>query len=47
MTTQTLIDIIANRLRASQTNPTEAQLLAEVLKALERLATIESKEKER
>lgn len=42
MTTQTLIDILANRIKARQSNPTEAQLLSEVIMALARLQQYES-----
>jgi len=44
MTTQTLIDIIKNRISASKGNPTEEQLLSEVVKALEKLHKLECEE---
>ena len=41
MTTRTLINIIENRRKNCNQNPTEAQLLAEIVKALERLQKLE------
>lgn len=46
MTTQTLIDIIRNRMKSAQQNPTEAQLLEEIDKALIRLKEYEDKDGE-
>lgn len=45
MTTQTLIDIIQNRIKNSQQNPTEAQFLVEIDRALERLKEYEEEDK--
>lgn len=42
MTTRTLIDILENRLKACKCNPTEAQLLVDVIQRLKKLIEIES-----
>lgn len=42
MTTRTLIDILENRLKACKCNPTEAQLLVDVIQRLKKLLEIES-----
>lgn len=46
MTTQTLINIIENRRKSCTQNPTEAQFLAEIVKALKRLQEIESEDED-
>lgn len=45
MTTQTLIDILTNRIKHSTTKPEEAQLLAEIVKSLRKLMEFESGDK--
>lgn len=44
MQTQTLINILRNRIVASQDNPTEVMFLAEVVNRLEKLYKIECEE---
>ncbi len=46
MQTQTLINILKNRIVASQDNPTEALLLEEVVNHLEKLQEYEKNEEE-
>lgn len=46
MQTQTLINILRNRIVASQDNPTEVMLLAEVVEHLEKLQEYEKSEEE-